>query len=258
MPSLAGTLQGRDVPSGHLALYWLCQAGFAFKSAAGEVVLIDPYCSDVVERIVGFKRMMPCPIRAEEVNPDLVVFTHEHLDHLDIDAVPILARNPKTKFAGPIECMKELEKLKVPSSQCYLLEEGRSEKIGDTLIHAVYADHGELAPDALGIILDFDGIKVYHTGETAYRPVEFQPAADFKPDILIPCINGKFGNMDAHEAALCTGLVQPAVVIPCHFWMFIEQNGDPETFVRECKETVAQTRTVLITPGEEFLYQKPS
>ena len=35
---------------GSLALYWLCQAGFAFKTSAGQIVYIDPYLSDVVER----------------------------------------------------------------------------------------------------------------------------------------------------------------------------------------------------------------
>lgn len=258
MSKLSETIQNRIVPAGQLAVYWLCQAGFAFKSAAGDVVLIDPYFSDVVERIVGFKRMMTCPMQAEEANAELIVFTHEHLDHMDTDALPVLASNPKTRFAGPVECMKELEKLKVPSDRCQLLEEGQSSTFGNVVIHAVYADHGELAPDALGIVLDFDGIKVYHTGDTAYRPGEFQPAVDMEPDILIPCINGKFGNMDAHEAALCTELVQPRVVFPSHFWMFVEQNGDPETFVNECKQRVPQTRTVLTTPGEEFLYRKPS
>ncbi|HEX4486237.1 MAG TPA: MBL fold metallo-hydrolase [Terriglobales bacterium] len=256
MASVAETIRDRKVARGQLAIYWLCQAGFAFKSASGEVVYIDPYFSDVVERIVGFKRMMTCPVPAEDANADLLVCTHEHLDHMDTDALPILAKNPKTKFAGPIECIKEFEKLGISSSRCHLLEEGKSITIGSVKLNAVYADHGELAPDALGLVLDFEGIKVYHTGDTAYRPKEFKPAIDMRSDILIPCINGVFGNMDAHEAAQMTGLVAPAVVIPSHFWMFVEQNGNPGTFLEECKTTAPNTRTVLTKPGEEFLFEK--
>src|SRR5271163_3166023 len=167
MSNLATTIATREVPVGSLALYWLCQAGFAFKTNAGQIVYIDPYLSDVVERVVGFKRMMTSPLQAEEVAADLIICTHEHLDHMDVDALPALAANPRAHFAGPIECMKEFEKQEIPADRCHLLEEGKSVTVGGIKVHAVYADHGELAPDALGVVLDLDGIKVYHTGDTA-------------------------------------------------------------------------------------------
>ena len=84
------------------------------------------------------------------------------------------------------------------------MDEGQSLTLGSVEISAVYADHGELAPDALGMVLNFGGIKVYHTGDTAYRPDEFAPAIKMRPDVLIPCINGAFGNMDAEEWAKLT------------------------------------------------------
>ncbi len=107
MNNLATTIATREVPQGSMALYWLCQAGFAFKTSAGQIVYIDPYLSDVVERVIGFKRMMTSPLEAEEVAADLIICTHEHLDHMDVDALPALAANPRAHFAGPIECMKE-------------------------------------------------------------------------------------------------------------------------------------------------------
>lgn len=82
--------------AGELALVWLAQAGFAFQAASGVRVLVDPYFSDVVEEAFGFKRMMPCPLRPEDAAADLLVCTHEHLDHLDTKALPVLARSPRT------------------------------------------------------------------------------------------------------------------------------------------------------------------
>src|ERR1700687_2168207 len=256
MPSVAETIARRKVNAAELAIYWLCQAGFAFKSSSSEIVYIDPYFSDVVERLIGFKRMMAFPVLAEDASADLIVCTHEHLDHTDTDALPVLARNPRTQFAGPIECIKEFTKLGIPAGRCHLLEEGASLTLGSVEINAVYADHGELAPDALGIVLNFGGIKVYHTGDTAYRPEEFAPAIKMRPDVLIPCINGAFGNMDAQEAALLTSLVNPRVAIPSHFWMFVEQNGEPGVFLRRCKELAPQSQAVLMKPGEELLFKK--
>ena len=72
-----------EVPSDSLGLWWLGQAGFVFKTPAGKIVYLDPYLSDAVERLFGFKRLSLPPIAAEEVRADLVVLTHEHADHLD-------------------------------------------------------------------------------------------------------------------------------------------------------------------------------
>ena len=254
MNHLATAIATREVPKGSLALYWLCQAGFAFKTSAGEIVYIDPYLSDAVERVVGFKRMMASPLPAEEVAADLIICTHEHLDHMDVDALPALAVNPRVHFAGPIECMREFEKLKIAADRCHLLEEGNSLTLGAITVHAVYADHGELAPDALGVVLELDGVRVYHTGDTAYRPQEFQPAIQLGPDILLPCINGVYGNMDWREAAQLTQLVSPRVVMPTHFWMFVEQNGDPGKFIQFCAQFAPAVQAILMKPGEEFLF----
>jgi L-ascorbate 6-phosphate lactonase len=254
--SLAKMIATREVPKNQLAIYWLCQAGFAFKSSRGAVVYIDPYFSDIVERLVGFKRMMSCPIAADEAKADLIVCTHEHPDHMDPDALPTLAQHPHTHFAGPTECMKEFARCGIASDRCHLLEEGDNLTIGNVQIKAVYADHGEYAPDALGIVLDFDGIRVYHTGDTAYRPEQFRPALEMRPQILIPCINGRFGNMDAREAALLTQLAAPRVVIPSHFWMFVEQNGEPGVFLEQCKELAPQTHAALMKPGEELIFER--
>lgn len=256
MGNLAGRIKDEKVDSGCLAIYWLAQAGFVFKSSSGRIVYIDPYFSEAVERAVGFKRMMVCPIAPEEVVADLVVCTHEHLDHMDADALPIIVKNLRTHFAGPIECVKEFRKMGIAKENCHLLEEGKTVTLGRVGVSAVYADHGELAPGALGIVFDFDGIKVYHTGDTASRPERFQRAIEMKPDVLIPCINGRYGNMDGREAALLAASCQPRVVIASHFWMFVEHNGDPASFLEHCSKLAPDVQALVMKPGERFLFEK--
>ena len=244
------------IESGGLAVYWLAQAGFVFKTPSGGIVYVDPYISDLVERVAGFRRMMACPIKAEEVVADLVVTTHEHPDHLDLDALPVIARHPRTHFAGPANCFKEFEKMGIPDGRRHLLEEGKELELAGVRLTGTFADHGELAPDALGVVLDLDGIKVYHTGDTAYRPREFQPAIDMQPDILIPCINGAFGNLSSAEAAMLTRDVGPRLAIASHFWMFVEHNGDPGAYLRKCSELAPGVQTIVMKPGERFLFRK--
>ena len=92
-----------------IRLTWLGQAGFCFTTDAGKQVYLDPYLSDVCERLFGFKRLSLPAMRAEDVRADWVILTHEHADHLDPDAIPVIARNnPGCRFAGPAGCIDGL------------------------------------------------------------------------------------------------------------------------------------------------------
>ena len=77
-----------------------------------------------------------------------------------------------------------------------------------------------------------------------------------KPDVLIPCINGRYGNMDAREAALLASACRPRVVIASHFWMFVEHNGDPGSFLGHCSELAPDVQALVMKPGERFLFEK--
>lgn len=254
MGKFSTKISNANIAEGALAIYWLAQAGFVFKSSSGFTVYIDPYFSEVVERKFGFKRLMGCPISTEEVEADLFICTHEHLDHMDTDALPVIGQNPRTHFIGPIECYRYFRSTGIPDQRCHLLEEGTAISFGDVTVRGVFADHGTLAIDALGIVLDFSGIRVYHTGDTAYRPEEFAPAIGLRPDILLPCINGKYGNLDAREAALLTKSVAPRVVIPTHYGMFKEHNGDLTTFLNYCAELAPGVKVAVLQPGDEYIF----
>lgn len=104
MLCLKEKISSTSVFSNNVAIWWLGQAGFVFKSDRGKVIYIDPYLSDAVERICGFKRLSFSPIKAEEVETDIVICSHEHPDHLDPDAIPLIAKNCSAKFIGPGSC----------------------------------------------------------------------------------------------------------------------------------------------------------
>lgn len=251
MPTLSERIADTAVVRGELAIFWLAQAGFAFKTAGGKIVYLDAYLSDVVETTFGFKRMIEPPIKAAEVRADIVLCTHEHLDHMDTEAIPVIAaNNPAAQFAGPIECAKEFEKMGIAAERCTLLEEGKTVTISGTGITSVFADHGEYAPDALGLVLDFDGVRVYHTGDTAYRPDEMRPVMAMRPDVIIPCINGAFGNLDSRDAAQLVCDTGARLAIAAHFWMFVEHGGDPALFLKLCGEIAPAAEAIVMKPGE--------
>ena len=62
---------------------WLTQAGLLFDN--GNIrVMVDPYLTDSVGEVDPKKhRRIPADEKYFEVRPDVIVVTHDHLDHLD-------------------------------------------------------------------------------------------------------------------------------------------------------------------------------
>jgi L-ascorbate 6-phosphate lactonase len=86
------------------------------------------------------------------------------------------------------------------------------------------------------VILNVGSIKVWHVGDSAYRPEKWQAVFDMGVDIIVPPINGAYGDLDAVEAAELAHDAHAKAAIPCHFWMFVEHNGDPAGFLRACRK----------------------
>jgi L-ascorbate 6-phosphate lactonase len=246
------------VPPGAVGLWWLGQAGFVFKTPAGKVIYLDPYLSDAVERLAKFKRLSLAPIAAEEVRADLVVLTHEHPDHLDPGALPIIARNnPACRFVGPAGCVAGLNEAGIDPKVRLTLEAGRQYDLDGLTIHTNLADHGDFSDTALSLVFEFDGIRVFCTGDTAFRPQLLKPLYEVRPDLLLPCINGVFGNMGHIDAAMLVAQAKPRYAIPCHFGMFAEHGAaDPGGFLHACRYLCPEVKTLLLRPGERFLCEK--
>jgi L-ascorbate 6-phosphate lactonase len=246
-------ISSAKVPKGAARLWWLCGAGFAFKTAGGRVIFVDPYLSDAVERLHGFKRLSLAPIAAEKAKVDCVVISHEHTDHLDPDALPMIARkNPACRFVAPAGCCEGLAKAGISEKRQTIVAPNRKYDLGDLALHTAQADHGDYAPTALSYLLDFGKVRVLYTGDTALRPNALKPLYDLQPDVLLPCINGMFGNMNHHDAVMMIQQCKPRVAIPHHFWLFAEQGGDPLAFMDACKSRCLDVQAVLLKPGEGF------
>lgn len=256
MNAMTSDMQTTPVPAGSVRMYWLGQAGFAFKNSAHQLIYLDPYLSDSCERLHGLKRLALPAITPGEVKADLVVLTHEHTDHLDPDTLPLIAQNnPACRFAGPAGCQEGLEKAGITADRQVILDANRRYDLGPLVVHTAPADHGDFSPTALGLVLEFDGkVRVMVSGDTSWRTQLFKPLYDLKPDVLVPVINGVYGNMNHLDAAMMVQQAKPRIAIPCHFWTFAEQGaGDPGGFLDACKRLCPDVRAMLLKPGEGLM-----
>jgi L-ascorbate 6-phosphate lactonase len=243
---------------GELALFYLAQAGFYFKTTTGKTLCIDAYTGDCCERFFNFKRMVPAPMAASELRADLFVSTHSHNDHLDPDLLDVVKQDPRARFVGAPDCLPAFRDAGLPDDRVTIIATGESATVDGIVFRGIYADHGDLAPDAIGLLMDLDGILVYDTGDTAYCPDEIMASlAGADIDILIAPINPAFGNLGHENAAKLAAVIKPRVVIGSHFGMFIEHGGDPGAFLEYAKQTLPETITpVIMAPGERMTYSK--
>lgn len=243
---------------GELAVFCLAQAGFYFKTAAGTTVCLDPYLSDCCERLFAFKRMVPAPLAAGELRTAVLVATHSHADHLDPDLLDCLKRQPETRFVGSPDCRPVFEQAGIAEERVTILAKGESKTMDGVGFRAVYADHGELAPEAGGILMTLDGLTVYATGDTSYCPERLlESLGGVAVDLLIAPINPAYGNLGHENAVRLAALIKPRVVIGSHFGMFIEHGGDPGAFLEFAKKTLPDTvAPYVMAPGERLTFSK--
>lgn len=182
---------------------------------------MDPYLSNVIDRLFGQKRAFPPPLTAEEAAPDLLIATHWHEDHLDPGSLPILAaRNPQAVLLMPPSAMSRALSWGISRKQVVPLRAGQSFTFQDLTVRAVAARHeagveGWETPDALCLILEGEGLKVFFSGDTEYDSrLRRLSGENFAAAFL--CINGTGGNMNAHEAALLAWQLGVSMVVPMH------------------------------------------
>jgi len=245
-----------NIKKGELLIGWLGQSGFLFKDSAGVILGIDPYLTDSVERNWGMKRLMAPIVTPEEFTPDILLASHFHEDHLDIDAMPAILNNGRTLLLSPQSSIDRIKERipDVPESSWRVFKVGDKATIKGINMEAVYADHGNMVPDPIGIYLIIEGFRIYFTGDTAYVPKVVEQAACFKPDIIIPPINGENGNLNSIEAAQLTRDSCAKTLIPCHFWTFAEHRGDPQKCREQAAKLAPETKVLLLCQGEIYTY----
>ena len=258
---LAAQIAAARPAAGSLAAWWLGGSGFIFKTPAGRQVWIDPYLSDVVKTMFGVARAFPPPITTAEAAPDFVISTHWHEDHLDPGCIPELARRrPNAKFIMSPGAMAHAVSWGLPPSQITTLVPGQTLDLGDVKLTAIVARHeagvpGWEVPDAFGVIMDFGGVRIYHTGDTDYDARIHRAVAATPLVLATLCINGSVGNMNAHEAALLAWHLDARTLIPHHHLLWSREKIpafetlDPNLFAETYRKLGGAAKVILPTVG---------
>jgi L-ascorbate 6-phosphate lactonase len=212
------------------ALWCLGQAGYIIK-AAETLVAIDPYLSDSVGRIAPqLRRSAPVPLSPKRLKVDIFIVTHDHLDHLDPETIEGYRYKKQTLFVAPRLACKKLLTLGIPMENIRQIDTGETKIISGVEITGVYAIPNEpKVVDTAGYKMVFKNRRsVYHSSDTGFS----QLLLDCAPhaEVALLCINGKWGNLNATEAARLAAKVNPKVAIPNHYDIMTLNSENPQTF----------------------------
>jgi len=252
-----------------LSVTWLGQASFTLE-AEQQKVLIDPFLSEHEARLSS-----PPPLTEVAEGADVVLITHEHLDHLDLPFLTQLVRlRPAVTIVLP-EAIVHLVSDAIPQARLHPVNPG--DEVGlrrDLNVKVVPAYHGVAVTDGysdgssansgprfVGYILRLPTMTLYHSGDTLVTSALLESLAGERIDIALLPINGRdffreraelVGNMSAREAVHLAHELDVRVLIPMHWDLFRGNTERPATVLDEATAIGARFHVIILAPQKRL------
>ena len=231
-----------------MKITWIGQGGYLVESE-GKRLVIDPYLSDSVTKKFGLHRLAPPVMAVDDVKPDIIFITHDHLDHFDPDTIQPLMSRTTAELLGPQSVINHGRQMGFDEKRMTLVEIGKPVIRSGFVFTPTSAMHSD--PFSVGLLLEVDGRRIYFSGDTLYNPDLIEKVyvlTGQKLDAAFVCMNGRLNNMNSKEAAKFIARLKPVKAIPMHYGMFAENTADPNEFVDDC-HALGMSTLVLETGG---------
>lgn len=201
-----------------MKITWLGQAGLLFETE-NKKIIVDPYLSDNVKNFEPKNyRRVPVDERFLKISPDVIVITHNHLDHLDKETLKYyLTDDANCLVLAPNGGWQEIRKFG-GNSNYVLFNNGTTWTEGNITFTAVKAEHSD--PYAIGVIIQAEGKNYYITGDTLYNEQVFESLPGVELEAVFLPVNGVGNNMNMADATKFAKRVNAKYTVPFHIGMF--------------------------------------
>jgi L-ascorbate metabolism protein UlaG (beta-lactamase superfamily) len=223
-------------------LTYIGHSAFHLESG-GKSLLVDPF-------ITGNPS---ATVQASDFSPQTIILTHAHNDHVG-DTVEIARRSGATVIAT-FELAVWLSRQGVNADQGNhggtVAFDGGTAKFTPAWHTSSYDDGGTFVAPGVpaGQIVRFGGVTVYFAGDTSLFG-DMKLIGEEGLDVAVLPIGDKF-TMGPDDAVRAVRLLEPKLVIPCHYNTFPPIEQDAARFKRLVEEQTS-ARCLILQPGESY------
>lgn len=210
-----------------MKIIFLGQAGLLFD-LDGVRVMVDPYLSNSVERVEP-KNYRRQPIDGEyfDIKPDILILTHNHLDHTDPETLEkLFSRHNGICVLASGNAWQTARKFGGDNNYVRF-NRGTVWTEKNIRFEAVHAEHSD--DMAVGVIISYGGKSYYITGDTLYNKKVIKDINVPIDAVFLP-INGVGNNMNMTDAAQLAREIKAKIAVPVHFGMFDSLNAEKFDF----------------------------
>jgi L-ascorbate metabolism protein UlaG (beta-lactamase superfamily) len=162
---------------------------------------------------------------------DLILISHDHFDHCSPEDVASI-QQPSTIIITEKVAAKKLK------GKVRILKPGDVIEIDEVKVEAVpsYNVDKDFHPKKngwLGFIVEVEGVRVYHAGDTDFIP----EMKNFRVDIALLPVSGTYV-MTVDQAIKAALAIKPKIAIPMHYGAIVGDAKDAEKFKKELEGKV--------------------
>lgn len=273
--ALLDDIHAAQPQAGEICIWWLGQSGYALKTLTS-LFYIDLYLSEhLTTKYANTEkphiRMTEAPLRGKEITDAYLIFaSHKHSDHLDPGTLPdLFAASPDAHLVLPAPLVDHAVSMGLPHTRLIPTTGDEFFEVGELDVRSIPAAHPtfETTPEGtypfVGYLIEADGIRLYHSGDTLVYSGLANHLHAFGPDILFLPINGTDArrnelhvppNMSAAEAVALAKQIGTGTVIPHHYDMFTFNTADVNEFAHLATEAGVKFKVLQV--GERYTYKK--
>jgi L-ascorbate metabolism protein UlaG (beta-lactamase superfamily) len=235
---------------------WLGQASFRFDVGERRI-LVDPFYAEHKARLYP-----PLPVDGDV---DWLLVTHPHIDHLDPYSIrEVAARSQGLTVVAPAP----LEAMVRDAADVEFVGLNRGDRLelpGAGAVTVVPAIHGMTVADSypddprfVGYVLELEGTRFYHAGDTIVSDSLRAALEPLRVDVALLPVNGRtyyreleglVGNMGPRDAVILATEIGASILVPYHWDLFRGNTESPGRVVDDAVEADAPLHVLTLRRG---------
>ena len=223
-----------------IKITWYSHACFLIDTGSGKL-LTDPF-------LTGNPL---APIQPEEINPDYILVSHGHGDHVG-DTIPIAKRTGATVISN-FEIQNWLVAQGIENSHPQHIGGGFDYPWGrvklTTALHGSALPDGSYGGNPCGFLFYIQGKKIYHACDTGLF-YDMKLIGEEGIDLAILPIGDNF-TMGPADALRAVKLIEPDQVVPIHYDTFDIIRQDPNDWANKVRDET-NTTVLVMKPGDSL------